>query len=178
MFVPFVNMLDDSLVNVEPSHLKTSDRCGVSELPPTTKQKIVVAQETAFSIKIPVGKDTWLIVEPFHNMRYGVFTRVWVDWSKKLTPPVTRHKVVEAQAMSFARNPLGQPDVVTNDHAPPSHFVKKVCAGSLKLLVCRPSITDIQNVAETHETSFAVFEFAAGFDGVIDVTVSNSADTE
>ncbi len=91
---------------------------------------------------------------------------------------MTRHKVVVAQAMSFARNSLGQPDVVTNDHVPPSHFVKKVCAGSLKLLVCRPSITDIQNVAETQETSSALFEFAAGFEGVIEVTVSNSAATE
>ena len=46
------------------------------------------------------------------------------------------------------------------------------------MLVCRPSITDIQNVVETHETSFAPFEFAAGFEGVIDVTVSNSAAAE
>jgi hypothetical protein len=51
-------LLDDSLVKEEPSHLRTSDLCGVSELPPTIRQKVADAQETALSIEIPDGKDT------------------------------------------------------------------------------------------------------------------------
>lgn len=36
----------------------------------------------------------------------------------------------------------------------------------------------MQNVVETHETSSVLFEFAAGFEGVSVVTVSNSAEAE
>jgi len=64
-----VNILDVSLVKVVPSHLNTNDLRGVSELLPTARQNVADAQETACNIEMTLGKVTWLIVEPFHNMR-------------------------------------------------------------------------------------------------------------
>jgi hypothetical protein len=169
---------EDSRVSVVPFHLKTSDFLGDSEVSPTTRQKVPEAHETAFNVRVSVGKATWLIADPFHNMRYGVSTRELVDESKELTPPVTRHEVVVPQAMSVDRKPVGQPDVETNDQEPPSHFVRKVTTGSIMLLVCWPYPTDIQNEVDTHETSSTLFEYAAGLGGVSVVTVSNSAEAE
>jgi hypothetical protein len=77
------------------------------------------------------------------------------DMLKVSTEPVTRHIFVAAQAMSVARKPDGQPDVVTTDHVKPSHCVRNVLAVALMLLVSRPSTTDIQKVVETHETSLS-----------------------
>ena len=168
---------DVSLVNDEPSHLNTRDCRGVSELLPTTKQNVADAQETAFKEYTTLGKVTWLTVEPFHNMRYGVISRFLVDWLKVSTDPVTKQELVDPQAMSFAPKLVGQPEVDTTDHEEPSHFVRKVSFDALMPLVCRPSTTDIQNEVETQETSPSRFSLAAGFDAVNDVTVSKSADT-
>ena len=74
--------------------------------------------------------------------------------------------------MPVDRKSVGQPADDTNDQELPSHFVRYVSAGSMKLLVCRPSPTAMQNVVETHETSSILFEFAAGLEGVSVVTVS------
>ena len=168
-------MLDVSLVNDEPSHLNTNDFRGVSELLPTTRQNVADAQETAFKVYTTLGKVTWLTVEPFHNMRYGVISR-FVPL-KVSTDPVTKQELVDPQAMSFAPKLVGQPEVDTTDHEEPSHFVRKVSFDALMPLVCRPSTTDIQNEVETQETSPSRFSLAAGFDAVNDVTVSKSADT-
>ena len=165
---------DVSLVNDEPSHLNTRDFCGVSELLPTTKQNVADAQETAFKVYTTLGKVTWLTVEPFHNMRYGVISRFMP--LKVSTDPVTKQELVDPQAMSFAPKLVGQPEVDTTDHEEPSHFVRKVSFDALMPLVCRPSTTDIQNEVETQETSPSRFSLAAGFDAVNDVTVSKSAD--
>ncbi|MFM8530694.1 MAG: hypothetical protein ACKOD2_13675 [Ilumatobacteraceae bacterium] len=73
---------EDSRVSVVPFHLNTSDfLLGVSEVSPTTRQKVPEAHETAFRDLVSVGKATWLIADPFHNMRYGVSTREEVDES-------------------------------------------------------------------------------------------------
>lgn len=172
--MPLVNKPDVSLVNDEPSHLNTSDFCGVSELLPTTRQNVADAQETAFKLYTTLGKVTWLTVEPFHNMRYGVISRFGP--LKVSTVPVTKHALVDPQAMSFAPKLVGQPEVDTTDHEEPSHFVRKVSFDALMPLVCRPTTTDIQNEVETQETSPSRFSLAAGFDAVNDVTVSKSAD--
>ena len=172
--MPLVNKPEVSLVNDEPSHLNTNDFCGVSELLPTTRQNVADAQETAFKVYTTLGKVTWLTVEPFHNMRYGVISR-FVPL-KVSTDPVTKQELVDPQAMSFAPKLVGQPEVDTTDHEEPSHFVRKVSFDALMPLVCRPSTTDIQNEVETQETSPSRFSLAAGFDAVNDVTVSKSAD--
>ena len=99
-----------------------------------------------------------------------------VDWLKVSTVPVTKHELVDPQAMSFAPKLVGQPEVDTTDHEEPSHFVRKVSFDALMPLVCRPSTTDMQNEVETQETSPSRFSLAAGFDAVNDVTVSKSAD--
>ena len=175
LLVPLVNKPEVSLVNDEPSHLKTNDFRGVSELLPTTRQNVADAQETAFKLYTTLGgKVTWLTVEPFHNMRYGVISRFWP--LKVSTDPVTKQELVDPQAMSFAPKLVGQPEVDTTDHEEPSHFVRKVSFDALMPLVCRPSTTDIQNEVETQETSPSRFSLAAGFDAVNDVTVSKSAD--
>ena len=174
LLVPLVKKPDVSLVNDEPSHLNTRDFCGVSELLPTTKQNVADAQETAFKVYTTLGKVTWLTVEPFHNMRYGVISRFMP--LKVSTDPVTKQELVDPQAMSFAPKLVGQPEVDTTDHEEPSHFVRKVSFDALMPLVCRPSTTDIQNEVETQETSPSRFSLAAGFDAVNDVTVSKSAD--
>lgn len=172
--MPLVNKPDVSLVNDEPSHLNTSVFRGVSELLPTTRQNVADAQETAFKVYTTLGRVTWLTVEPFHNMRYGVISRFWPF--KVSTDPVTKQELVDPQAMSFAPKLVGQPEVDTTDHEEPSHFVRKVSFDALMPLVCRPSTTDIQNEVETQETSPSRFSLAAGFDAVNDVTVSKSAD--
>jgi hypothetical protein len=170
--VPSVNKLDDSLVNVVPSHFKTRDRRGVSVLLPTARQNVADAQEIASNRYAVLGKVTWLMLEPFQYIRYGVV----LIGEKESTDPVIRHVFVAPHAMSVARKPEGQPEVETTDHEEPSHCERNGTAAALILLVSRPSITDIQNEVETQDTSPIWFEYAAGFEAAKDVTVSKSAD--